>query len=206
MSKIIFILAIFSLTALISCFCLLSLWLSPLVHNSLVNVIPQLDSYKDNNALRTMVIGYVSGQGRESISSLSPAEQSHLDDIRLVIQKARLILWLIVLVAAGCLIALWLRRQSTAQFLLAMRQSTRASLLLWLGLTAMAIVFFESIFTSMHYVFFPAGNWLFDPTNDLIINIYPPIFFFYFLSSYAILVLLILLLLQAAFNRLTKKL
>ena len=47
---------------------------------------------------------------------------------------------------------------------------------------------FEPLFRMAHSLLFTGGNWEFDPTTDLIIQLYPPRFFLYFFPLLLILV------------------
>ncbi len=52
---------------------------------------------------------------------------------------------------------------------------------------------FEPLFRMAHLLLFTGGNWEFDPTTDLIIQLYPPRFFLYFFPLLLALVITALL-------------
>jgi uncharacterized membrane protein len=41
----------------------------------------------------------------------------------------------------------------------------------------MSVFYFNTIFTTFHFIFFPQGNWLFDGSS-LLITLFPTQFFF----------------------------
>ncbi len=63
-----------------------------------------------------------------------------------------------------------------------------------LGLTVLLAIsstfLFSKVFEGFHQLFFPQGNWHFNPQTDLIIRLYPPEFIFLFWAYYLLTVLL----------------
>lgn len=66
--------------------------------------------------------------------------------------------------------------------------------LIGVGLTVLlaisSILLFSKVFEVFHRIFFPQGNWHFDPQTDLIIRLYPPEFIFWYWIYYLLIVLL----------------
>lgn len=101
-----------------------------------------------------------------------------------------------------CLAALWNRRlQKTARGTLRVRHlpvfwSAVLSFGFFAALAIWGAVSFDSLFTAFHTVFFSGkSNWLFDPTEDEIINILPESFFL----NCAILIVALIFVLNALF-------
>jgi integral membrane protein (TIGR01906 family) len=98
-----------------------------------------------------------------------PAEAAHLRD-------ARLVLWLFLglsgVALAGLLVALaWPSRRSWAW-----RAIRRGAAALAVGMTlvgAFFLVAFDLAFELFHRIFFPGGNWAFDPTTQRLVQLYP---------------------------------
>lgn len=96
-------------------------------------------------------------------------ERGHLADVRAVFRAVR-IAWI---VAALVLIALLLRARAVGYLLRLARDGA-----FWAGagvllLGVIAAVAFEPAFLAFHYLFFPQGNFLFDPATSNLLRLYP---------------------------------
>jgi hypothetical protein len=99
------------------------------------------------------------------------SERSHL-------AEARLLLWLCLLAGALSLLAIggamlrsdppWRR---SAWRIIARTGAATAVAVVVLGL--LSLVAFDALFTLFHQVFFPAGNWSFDPATQRLVQLYP---------------------------------
>jgi integral membrane protein (TIGR01906 family) len=117
------------------------------------------------------------------------AERSHLAD-------ARVLLWACLLLAVLSLIsiALAMRRADRAQRRSLWRAISRAGAsvaIAVLVIGAVSVVAFEELFTLFHQLFFPGGNWSFDPATQRLVQLYP--FAFWQIAAVALGVLLLVL-------------
>lgn len=96
-------------------------------------------------------------------------EQRHLDDVRAVFTGAKLAM------AAGiAVLAVLVVRAVRART--APRLARDGALAAGIGVTGVAAIVavaFEPAFLAFHYVFFPQGNFLFDPATSNLLALYP---------------------------------
>jgi len=116
------------------------------------------------------------------------AERGHLAD-------ARVLLWLCLAAGAASALALGLslalgatdmRRQIWR--LIARAGATSAGVVVALGI--LSVVAFEFLFEVFHRVFFPGGNYSFDPASQHLVQLYP--FVFWQIASLAMGILIVL--------------
>jgi uncharacterized protein DUF1461 len=96
-------------------------------------------------------------------------ESAHLADVRRVFAGARVAWAVSALVGAGLLIRAWRRREAAR--LIRDAALAAASVIL---IVALVFAFaFEPAFLAFHYLFFPEGNFLFDPATSHLLLVYP---------------------------------
>jgi integral membrane protein (TIGR01906 family) len=116
-------------------------------------------------------------------------ERGHLGD-------ARTLLWLF-LIAGGLsliVIAAILARAPGIGKRLIWHTTSRAGLVTALTVVVLGVVSlvaFGSLFTLFHQVFFPAGNWAFDPSTQRLVQLYPFSFWRFAAAALGVLVLLL---------------
>jgi integral membrane protein (TIGR01906 family) len=117
------------------------------------------------------------------------SERSHLRD-------ARVVLWLLLVVGGLSLIgigAIYGRSTSTGRQAV-WRSVSRAGLttaITIIVLGVVSLVAFGTVFTVFHQIFFPAGNYSFDPATQHLVQLYP--FRFWQIAAAALAVLVFLL-------------
>jgi integral membrane protein (TIGR01906 family) len=99
------------------------------------------------------------------------SERSHLAD-------ARTLLWLCLAggAVAALAIGLALLRAAPRRRASLWRLISRAGLATTVGVAVLgivALVAFDTLFTLFHQVFFPGGNWSFDPATQRLVQLYP---------------------------------
>ncbi len=109
--------------------------------------------------------------GPDGVPFYDPAEQGHLGD-------ARLLLWLCLVAGAisacGIGLALARARGAARRALWGTVSAAGASAVLAVVvLGAVSLVAFATLFELFHEVFFPAGNWAFDPATQHLVQLYP---------------------------------
>jgi integral membrane protein (TIGR01906 family) len=118
---------------------------------------------------------YVTGATAEPPRSTRPPftddETSHMSDVRRVFDGAKL-------AALGGVVVMIVRLQrSRARSPQEMWRLVRNGTLIAAGAVVVigliALVAFEPLFLAFHYVFFPQGNFLFDPATSNLIRLYP---------------------------------
>ena len=109
--------------------------------------------------------------GPDGVPFYDPAEQGHLGD-------ARLLLWLCLVAGAisACGIGLALARvRGAARRALwgTVSAAGASAVVAVIVLGAVSLVAFATLFELFHEVFFPAGNWAFDPATQHLVQLYP---------------------------------
>jgi integral membrane protein (TIGR01906 family) len=129
-----------------------------------------------------------------------PAEASHLRD-------ARALLWLVISVAAVCGVGLAValgRRSSRAW---ASRAAARGGLVAAVGVIVIGVaslVAFDALFELFHRLFFPGGNWAFDPRTERMVQLYPTAFWQIAAGAFGVIVFALGVLTFAAARRRTR--
>ncbi len=101
-----------------------------------------------------------------------PAERAHLSDVRGVVSGLRAAFG----VAAAWLILILARSASTGgrrQVALVVRDGAIASGIGVAAIVAFAAIAFEPVFLLFHEIFFPQGNFAFDPATSDLLTLYP---------------------------------
>lgn len=113
--------------------------------------------------------GSFSFQGPGGMPFYHPEEIAHLDE-------ARTLLWLLFSVAAvamlGVAVAL-VRSSRPADIVHAIGLGGAATAVGVLVIGIVGLVAFEPLFELFHRVFFPGGNWAFDPRTERLVQLYP---------------------------------
>ena len=117
------------------------------------------------------VTGGTSEPPRFTPSLFTDDEYSHMADVRGVFEAARF------LVPVSLLVILIRLQRARVRSPRAMWQLVRDGSLIAAACVALvgivATVAFEPLFLAFHYVFFPQGNFLFDPATSNLIKLYP---------------------------------
>ena len=117
--------------------------------------------------------GYVTGRtGEPPRSALPPFtadEYAHMADVRRVFGGAKVVLATAIIVIAIRLQRAWLRRDA----LRLVRDGAVAAAVGVLVIGIAAAVAFDPLFLLFHEIFFPEGNFLFDPATSNLIRLYP---------------------------------
>ncbi len=96
-------------------------------------------------------------------------ERAHLSDVRQVFRAVNIVWTVAGIVAVGLL----LRARLRGYFLRMVRDGALWSASGVLVVGVIAAVAFEPAFLAFHYVFFPQGNFLFDPATSNLLRLYP---------------------------------
>ena len=117
------------------------------------------------------VTGATTEPPRPTPTLFTEDEYAHMADVRRVFDGARLG------VPAGLFVIIVRLQRARAAGPGAMWRLARDGALISLGAVAIvgivAAVAFEPLFLAFHYVFFPQGNFLFDPATSNLIRLYP---------------------------------
>ena len=117
-----------------------------------------------------------------------PDERRHLGDARLLL-GVFLLLGGIALIGLGAAYARWRDRRVAIWTVIRRAGLTTAAVVVVLGF--ISVVAFDALFTLFHQLFFPGGNWSFDPTTQRLVQLYP--FEFWQLTATVLGVLIFLL-------------
>ncbi len=121
------------------------------------------------------MLAFFSGEQESLPEIFNEDEQSHLADVKALLDRARMLLALLIVLWLCCnLWALYRRKPATAG------RNLVAGGIATLALTALLILaalVFSQTFILFHGVFFPQGNWQF-PAESALIRLFPRRFFF----------------------------
>lgn len=132
---------------------------------------------RDQVGIHTSWLRYVTGRatggpgGTVTGDFFTPAEQSHMADVRVVFIAAEIA----ALVAATGLFVLvaGVRARGPAALARLFRSAALAAGIGVAVLAAAAAAAFDALFLAFHEVFFPQGNFLFDPATSNLLTLYP---------------------------------
>jgi integral membrane protein (TIGR01906 family) len=99
---------------------------------------------------------------------LTEREQAHMADVRTVFRG----LWILASISVLILVAASWRRDRVGTW----RAVRRGAQGLTIGVVVVGVVgllAFDQLFEIFHRVFFPAGSYLFDPTTDRLVQLFP---------------------------------
>lgn len=97
-----------------------------------------------------------------------PAEAAHMQNVRVVV------IGFFALVLAGAIaVAYSTRRMSGPDALRAVRLGATGLVVVFAVIGVGLVVAFDALFTLFHRIVFPAGGWIFDPTTQRIVQLYP---------------------------------
>ena len=154
--------------------------------DDLDRVTRALVTYIDDGSGDLSLMADVNGN---AVQFYNEKEQHHLNDILLLVEKARLFLLISNIVMLSALIVLYLVHQKKAKLVLhdlmhAMRVATFASLACLSALVILYFTDFNWAFTKFHEIFFNNDLWLLDPRTDRLILLMPLEFFIGFVSDW----------------------
>jgi integral membrane protein (TIGR01906 family) len=101
-------------------------------------------------------------------SVLKEREQAHMADVRTVFRG----LWILALASVVVLVAAS-RRRDRARTWRAVRGGALGVTVGTIVLGVVGFVAFDQLFSVFHEIFFPAGSYLFDPTTDRLVQLFP---------------------------------
>lgn len=134
------------------------------------------------NSQRVEVLNYVKGYNVE-LSFLQEKELSHVEDIKVVVSKVKSVAIDIYLLSFFFILLVWQR--VGAKKILSWFPKIVYEVVGYLFIFSfLLLLVFNSLFEKLHVLFFPHGNWHFNPQTDLIIHLYPPEFFIYYMSAW----------------------
>jgi integral membrane protein (TIGR01906 family) len=96
-------------------------------------------------------------------------EAAHLRDVRVVLFAFLAVAGAALVLALAALAVGW--RNAAIWRAIARGGAGLAVVLAFIGV--FAIVAFETVFELFHVIFFPGGNWAFDPTTQRLVQLYP---------------------------------
>ncbi len=122
--------------------------------------------------MQKQVFGFLQNEG-ELQEGFTPAEISHLGDVKQVMKYAEYVFYALLLIVT---ITLTYCRRDKELVLKLLGYGGKTTLLVMLLIFLISFFFFNELFTLFHLLFFPQGNWLF-PADSMLIQIFPTDFF-----------------------------
>lgn len=149
---------------------------------------PQWVAFEQGRAQATAWTGYTTGELRTATDAilsdlvfggafevqvngtpvLEARERAHMNDVRTVFRG----LWILAVISVAVLVAAS-RRQDRQRAWRAVRGGSRGLIAGVIVLGVIGIFAFDQLFEVFHEVFFPAGSYLFDPTTDKLVQLFP---------------------------------
>lgn len=150
-------------------------WIGPAQERSGVPSITGWSSAEVERITRSVVVDVLLGPPQFDVSDsggqavLGDAERGHMRDVYTVLRAFALVLLLVG--GAGALL-LWRHRSDAAAWRAVARG---AGILSAAGFVIALFVafFFDAAFLAFHLVFFPQGNFTFDPTTERLTQLFP---------------------------------
>ena len=125
-----------------------------------------------DRSLRELVFGpgEFAFEGPDGEPFYDPDERDHLGDARLLL-GIFLLAGGVGIVAIGAALGAWADRRSAIWTVV--RRAGLATSIAVILLGVVSLLAFDSLFTLFHQVFFPGGNWAFDPSTQRLVQLYP---------------------------------
>jgi integral membrane protein (TIGR01906 family) len=120
-------------------------------------------------AAHRQTLAYVLDLAPEPAPAFDADERSHLADVRGVFRGLRVA----SILAGVALLGLVARARMRRRSLRLIRDGAVLAGAATLALGVVAAVAFEPAFLAFHYLFFPQGNFLFDPVTSNLLRVYP---------------------------------
>ena len=115
-----------------------------------------------------LVVGGDFGVRIDGTPVLNEREQAHMADVRTVFRG----LWILAIASVVVLLAAT-RRRDRARTWRAVRAGALGLTVGTVVLGVIGLVAFDQLFSVFHEIFFPAGSYLFDPTTDRLVQLFP---------------------------------
>ena len=130
--------------------------------------------------LHQKVINFLQGRTSDLPNEFNDREKQHLADVREVVSISRLLLLILIVIFSILLLtfASKMRKNNFRNFIgKVLALGGLLTLLIAAALFFLINSSFSSAFQSFHRLFFRSGTYLFDPSSEMIINLYPePLF------------------------------
>ena len=130
----------------------------------------QAHQFSDRSVEQLVLGGDFDFDGPDGAPFYDANERGHLGDARLLL-GVFLIVGGIGIVAIGAALGTWKDRRPAIWMII--RRAGLTTSLVVLGVGVISLVAFDSLFTLFHQVFFPGGNWSFDPSTQRLVQLYP---------------------------------
>ena len=132
------------------------------------------DDVKNADELHGKVIDFIKGQSNILPDEFSQREKSHLEDVRNVIKTSNMLFYFFA--AAYVILSVYLSKNGND------RKKEFGNIIFYSGIFTIAfgaLLFlfvyfnFDSTFEVFHKLFFSGGTYMFDPSKEIIVRLYP---------------------------------
>jgi len=131
----------------------------------------------NSGSLHEKVINFIKGESNELPNEFNERERQHLLDVRKIIRAAAILLYAAAFLFIFLLIFSSLKLKSSSCIMGFTGKALFLGGILTIILAAAAFFMisfgFSSTFESFHQLLFQKGTYLFDPANEMIVNLYP---------------------------------
>ncbi len=134
------------------------------------------EQVQDAESLNEGVLKYLSGKENALPAAFNTREQQHMFDVKRIFEVMQRMIVAFPLVFVAAMIK-WGSRKK-AMLAEAARIGSLIALVLFLCLTPLMAFAFPSLFAAFHGIFFEEGSYLFDPSTELLVQLYPEGLFF----------------------------
>jgi integral membrane protein (TIGR01906 family) len=129
---------------------------------------------KNADSLHNSVVMFLKGKSNVLPDEFNQNEKSHLEDVRSVIKNLNGMFYFFVIVYAVLFFYLSKKEKEWKKcFAEALMYSGIFTIVFGLMVCASMLFSFSFAFDSMHKILFPQGNYAFDPSKEIIVNLYP---------------------------------
>lgn len=135
------------------------------------------ESVKEPLSLHQQVIGFIKGHSPELPDSFNKREKEHLFDVRNLVSVLSIVLYFLIAVFILLLIASGMALKVSGKITNFIGKIMVFGGFLTVALALVLFVLissdFSSTFESFHRLFFEPGSYLFDPSSESIVRLYP---------------------------------
>ncbi len=130
----------------------------------------------DAMLLNEEVLQYLSGKGNTLPEVFNEREYQHMEDVKIIFDVLKRMLWVFPLLCIAACIKWGDKRKKRG--IEALNAGSVLAVVLFATIIPVATVAFPASFAAFHGLLFEKGSYLFDPSTEIIVQLYPEQVFF----------------------------